>query len=507
MSETLVAIKLPPGQLRNGTTYASKNRWYATNLIRWVPDGNQYPPLRPVGGWSQALTAAGAAIQASGFPRMTIAWRKNDSSAWLAVGTNTKLYAYSAGVITDITPAGIVTGAADGSSSSGFSAWGAGNWGAGPWGGAGAAGSVTDADTWQLDTFGEILLGCLTSDGKIYESTPTAVATQVTNSPTGCRGVVVTPERFIFALGASSDPRNVAWCSQQARTVWTPSAANSAGSFPLQTAGRLMAGRRADRETLLWTDTDLWSAVYIGGPLYYSFQRRDDACGLIGPNAVTMMSGAAYWMGDGKFFTYAGAVRSMPCDVLDYVFSDLSRTQKAKIVAFPNWAFDEVWWFYPSSSQAGTENDRYVKVNVRTGYWDTGVLARAACCGAGVFPGPQMWDSTGLLYSHETGNDRGGNIAYVESGPLEIGDGDNVVRIQSLIPDEKVLGQVRATFYSALRPMDSETATGPYTLTSKTDVRVPEARQHRLRLDDNAGAQDFRIGTFRLGAIKGGRRL
>src|SRR2546421_8272574 len=51
------------------------------------------------------------------------------------------------------------------------------------------------------------LLGCLTSDGKIYESTPTTQATQVTNSPTGCRSVVVTPERFVFALGASSDPR------------------------------------------------------------------------------------------------------------------------------------------------------------------------------------------------------------------------------------------------------------------------------------------------------------
>src|SRR5206468_1961750 len=146
----------------------------------------------------------------------------------------------------------------------------------GPYGSSGTASFYTPADTWSLDNFGQILIACLTSDGKIYESTAPAVATQVTNSPTGCRGVVVTGERFIFALGASSDPRNVAWCSQGARTVWTPAVGNSAGSFPLQTQGRLIAGAATARETLLWTDADLWGASYIGGTLIYRFDQRGD---------------------------------------------------------------------------------------------------------------------------------------------------------------------------------------------------------------------------------------
>ena len=497
--ETLIPVALPPGFYANGTIYQAKNRWLKGHLVRWV-DG----ALRPIGGWTAATTSAGATIQVTGFPRAALAWRKNDATAWIAVGTNTKLEVYSNGILTDITPAGIVTGAADGSASSGFSGWGSGAWGAGLWGGAGAAGTIIDADSWTLDNFGEVLLGCLTSDGKIYESTPTAQATQVTNSPTGCRAVVVTPERFVFALGASSDPRLVKWSNQSDRVTWTPAVGNSAGSFPIQTSGRLMTGKRMDRETLLWTDVDLWTAVFIGGPLYYTFARRGTDCGLIGPNAVCIAGGQAYWMGNQQFFTYAGAVRSMPCDVSDRVFSDLSLAQRAKITAVSLAAFNEVWWFYPSASQTGTENDRYVKYNIKTGSWDTGTLGRAAAVGTDVFPNPQMWASDGTLYTHENGQNRGGQTAFVESGPLELGNGERVARIQRVVPDVSS-GPLRITFFAADSPMGAETTVGPYSLSAETDVRL-ETRQPRIKLDDLGAAVDWRLGTFRVGVIPGGRR-
>jgi hypothetical protein len=525
--ETLYPVKLPPGLYKNGTTYEGRQRWINANLIRWH-DGT----IRPIGGWQLAQDLNGQQIQATGKPRGSLSWRKNDSTAWLGLGTtgpSSKLYALNLGTLTDITPAGLTNGTADGSVAAGGLGYGLGGYGVTPYGGGITAGTILDADTWSLDNFGEILLACLTADGKIYESTPTAQATQVTNSPTGCRAVCVTPERFVFALGASSDPRNVAWCSQSNRTLWAPAASNSAGSFPLQTAGRLMAGRRTDRETLLWTDADLWSAVYVGGNLIYNFVRRGQSCGLIGPNALTVAEGAAYWMSEGQFFVYDGAVRPIPCEVSDAVFSDLSRVQKAKITAWANVPFGEVWWHYPTASQGGLENDKVVVLNYRNLTWMTHTFARASGSPE-VFANPQLWAPDGRLYAHESGMDHSGTGAFIESGPLELGEGDRVLRIQSLIPDEKTLGQVRAKFYRAFQPMGTETLSGAYTLSSRTDIRET-GRQFRVRFEEPfnqnitfdstlvrwdstaltfdggplVGA-DFRIGTFRVGYLPAGLR-
>lgn len=480
--ETYVALDLPPGLRRNGTAYQNRQRWVNGHLIRWAEGA-----IRPVGGWLLARTATGGEIDCVGFPRGAHSWRKNDRTGWVGVGTtgpDSRLYAFSDAVLTDITPAGLVDGAADGSLFTGSGNYGEGNYGDGPYGGGSLTGVFIDAETWQLDNFGEILVACLTGDGKLYSSTPTAQATQITNSPTSCRGLVVTGERFLFALGAGGDPRLVKWPARETLTTWTAGASNNAGERALPTNGRLICGRRTSRETLLWTDADLWGAVFLGAPFVYSFQQRGDNCGIIGPNAVAIVEGgAAFWMGNGQFWAYDGAVRAVPCDVSDYVFSDFQMPQRAKVCAVPIPQFGEVWWFYPSASQSGAENDRYVAYNYRQGFWMTGNLGRAAGVGAGVFSNPQMFDSDGKLYTHELGDDRGNEIAFLESGPLELGVGERVVRIQKLIPDEAVLGQVEATFYARFHPMGPELTYGPFPLSAETNVRLT-GRQIRVKLSE-----------------------
>lgn len=525
--ETLIGLDLPPGISSNGTKYQNRQRWVDGSLVRFH-EGS----IRPVGGWVINRDANGTDLHVVGKPRGSFGWRDNTSAAWIAVGTTgpiSKLYVLKNGTLTDITPGGLVNGSADGGYAFG-GVYGGGRVYGGLYGGISASSIILQADTWSLDNFGQILIACFTADGKIYESTAPAVATQVTNSPTGCRGIVVTGERFIFALGASSDPRNVAWCSQGARTVWTPAVGNSAGSFPLQTQGRLIAGAATARETLLWTDADLWGASYIGGTLIYRFDQRGDNCGLIGPNAVTIADGSAYWMGDGQFFQYSGAVRVIPCPVREAVFGNLSATQRAKIQAIPIPAFSEVWWFYPSNTQSGTENDKYVSYNYRSGVWAVGSLARASGIGAGVFTNPQLWTSDGYLYTHESGTDKTGSVPFLESGPLEIADGEDVLRLQSLIPDELNLGDLTVKFFASFQPESGETSYGPYQLSAKTDVRV-SGRQIRVRFEENniitglrwdstlvtwdstvtmdsapGGGVDWRLGRFRLGVLKGGKR-
>lgn len=386
MQEDLQPVLLPPGLFRNGTKYQSQGRWYDAHLVRF-----QGPRIQPIGGWAFAQSSAGGDMQAiSGTPRGAVAWAANDGSVKVGVGTTKKLYILNNGTIYDITPAGLVTGDMDSAYAGGGGAYGSGPYGSGAYGVGSLVASLLDADTWQLDVFGDYLVGCLTGDGKIYvwQGVLATPAAQAAGSPTACVGLVVTPERFLFALGAGGNMRKIQWPSQETFATWTPSSTETAGDFEISTNGRLRCGARTKNETLLWTDADCWVANWIGGTLVYSFRQVGDGCGIIAPNAKVVVDTNAYWMGRGAFFQYNGVVNPIPCDLQDYVFTDLNETQSAKIFAMRFAEFGEVWWFYPSGSS--TEVDRYVAYNYREKHWSRGSIVRVAGFDQGAAPNPIM---------------------------------------------------------------------------------------------------------------------
>lgn len=526
--ETLVPIKLPPGLYRNGTRYEAQGRWYDANLVRFT-EGT----IQPVGGWRTAIDSNGDPLDAlTGVPRAMHAWRASDGSIRVGIGSNSHAYAFIEGALTDITPAsGFTVGDADSGTTSGN--YGDGTYGNNLYGVGSLAEAIDEAGVWQLDNFGDYLVGVMTDDGKLWVwdgNTSNNFVVADATAPEDNRAVVVTPERFLVALGADGNPRKVQWADQESYTVWTPSVSNTAGDFELATNGRLMCGRRGRGTTLLWTDADLWSMTFIGGELIYSFDRLGDACGVIGPNAVAVVDGRAFWMGKDSFFAFDGFVQPVPCDVRDYVFEDFNSTQSIKVCAVSFSQFGEVWWFYPSAGSS--ENDRYVVYNYREGHWTFGQLARTAGVDRGALPNPMLASPTGVLIEHEVLEERpsltdlaelvadgtwfadgtqyaDGEIAaaetpFLESGPFELDDGNRVVRVQRIIPDEKTLGDVRVTFYAAMYPTAAETAKGPYSLENPTSVRFT-ARQVRMRLEQ-VSENSWRVGTIRLGVIPGGRR-
>lgn len=496
----LTSIALPPGLYANGTLYQAKGRYHAANLIRFSQD-----EIKPVGGWQLRAPSAAAF---SGAARAVMAWTDNSQSRWIAVGTSAKLYAQDeSGASHDITPSGFVAGVVDATQNLGF--------GGGPYGasnyGAPRPNTVPylPATVWTLDAWGERLVGCADSDGKLYEwaLNTAAPAAAIANAPTGCKGLVVTAEGFLFALGAGGDARKVQWCDQQNDTLWAPNAANQAGDFDLATAGALQAGRSLAGLTLLLTDVDAWSATYIGAPLVYGFQRVGSGCGLIAKGAVAAMDAVAAWMGLGGFWLFDGqTVRPLDCEVLDAVFGDFNLDQASKTAAVLLSGPGEIWWFYPSGGS--TENDRYVawayRESRRLGrnIWTLGQLSRLA--GAGKTVGrapPLMVDAGGYLYEHEVGLDTGGVAPFLETGPIELGLGEAMSEIQRIVPDEANAGDVQVTLTGREWPNGPDLDLGTYSLTSPTDL-LKQAREIRVRYTA-ARMADFRIGAFRLEIVAG----
>ena len=488
----LVALELPAGIYNHGTELDASGRWIDGNFIRW-----QNGSVRPIGGWTLRKATATATA-----PRGMVAWVDHSAVTHIAVGTHNKLYALNQGsAVQDITPSGFTAGSVDAPANYGF---GGQTYGNDPYGSPRDAAVPTPATTWSLDTFGQNLVACSSSDGKIYEwqLSTSAVAQVLSNAPTGNNAMMVTDERFVFALASSGNPQKINWSDRENNNLWAAATTNQAGDIELQTSGEIMCGVRVKGSALILTTLDAHSATYAGPPYVYAFERVGSACGVISPKSAVAVDQGAFWMGTGSFFQFNGnTVQEMQCDVSDKVFTDINEAQRSKVCAIHNSQFGEVWWFYPSNDS--NENNKYVVYDYKEGHWNIGSLARTTGVDLGAFRSPLWFDPSGNLYNHEFGFTHD-SAPFVESGPILMGSGQNIMKVNEIIPDEKTQGEVSLTFKTRFYPNGDETSHGPFTLGNPTGARF-QGRQVRMVINGSE-LNNWRAGNMRLNVIEGGRR-
>ena len=208
-------------------------------------------------------------------------------------------------------------------------------------------------------------------------------------------------------------------------------------------------------------------------------------------------------MGRSEFYVFDGTnVQPIPCEVADYVFSDINRTEIDKVYAVHNQQFSEVWWFYPSSGSM--ENDRYVFYDYQEGHWGIGSLVRTCGVDSGVFPYPVWIDSDGYVTYQENGNFHGGVDPHAETGPLALENGDRITHVTRIFSDEETEGEATITLKTRFFPNGTERSYGPFTAAKPISCRVA-GRQIRMRVDGSDGT-NFRVGKHRFDIRRGGRR-
>lgn len=491
----LFPLKIPPGVVNNGLQSASSGRWRLSNLIRWING-----VMQPWRGWRLRIDDT-----VTGLARSILTWKNNAGDPLCAIATHSHIYALDVGgTLSDITPGGFTAGIADSSVNLGY---GGGLYGRGPYGTPRSLTSTPiSATVPSLETWGEHLLICSPADGKIYEYaldplTPPAV---VTNAPDGCTAILVTAERSLVAIAPDGNPRRLMGSDLQDNTEWTPSDTTQAWIQDVQTAGKLIRGVQLRGPSLYFTNIDVHAATYVGPPYVYQFERVGIGCGLIAPGAVAVVDTGAVWMSDGGFWAYDGSVQPLPCDVQDYVFSDLNTSQRAKITTHHKSQQGEVVFYYPSAGSI--ECDKYVAYAYREKEWSVGELARTCGVDNGAFTLPMAVDPDGQIWEHEVGMDYPGATSepFAETGEIQIGNSDNVMLVKALNPDDETLGDVNLTFYVRDRPDSDDTTYGPYTASVTTFLRFT-ARKARLRVTGVRDA-DWRWGQPELDIQAGGRR-
>ena len=431
----------------------------------------------------------------------------------------------------------------------GGTGWGAGTWGRGGWGSAEPNGltTTTQIRLWSHDNFGEDLLINPRDGGIYYWDRTNNLSTRAvelstlsgtkTSVPQIAKQVLVSDQdRHVIAfgcdgLGASAsanqgdgtqDPLLIRFSSQENPIDWFPTSTNTAGDLRLGSGSRFVQAVETKREILVWTDTSISSMRFIGPPFTFGLQQLASNITIMGPNAAAATEDVVYWMGIDTFYTYAGQTESLPCTVKDKVFLDFNIEQSDKVFAGVNSEFAEVFWFYPSADS--NDNNRYVVYNYADNIWYFGNLDRSAWIDRGTRTYPMAAGSS-YLYNHEFGYDDDGSSmnSFIESGVMDIGDGDRFTYIKRVIPDLTFTGSTnlstpQATFTLKSRNFPGgnfdNTASGTATRTQSSPVELftnqlhtrTRGRSFAMRIESNALGSKWKLGSPRVDMQQDGRR-
>jgi len=419
--------------------------------------------------------------------------------------------------------------------------WGTDTWSAGKWNEPSTSSDVTVfARSWSLDNFGEDLIATVLNGSTFIKDLSGSIdarATALSNAPTASRfSLVSTDTRHLMIFGtettigtpASQDDLLFRFSDREDATDYTPVATNEAGSLRISDGSRIVGAVKSSGQILVWTDTSLHGVQFVGTPFTFGLRQLGANCGLIAQHAAIEVNGRAYWMSDNSFYMYDGVVKKMPCSVQDYVFDDLSYTNRNDIACGINTAFNEIIWYYPSAN--ATAIDRGVAYNYLENTWYTINIGRTTWLGAYVYEQPIATEYSASLtanastilgltagasyiYEHELGNNQADGTAisaFLTTGSVEIADGDELMSVSRLVPDfDNLANTMTATLTLEQYPQSAANVTTTGSITSTTEKIDVRGRGRAVKIKYETNTVDdtaWRLGSTKLQLRPDGRR-
>lgn len=406
--------------------------------------------------------------------------------------------------------------------------YGAGAYGYGTAGGSGQGTPISAID-WTQDNWGEILVSC-PQGGGIYTWEPNSgfqTAKLISTAPINNAGMFLAmPYQIMIAYGSSftgvPNPLGVNWSASGDFTNWTPLATDQAGGYQISSGSKIVGGRQAQQQGLIWTDIDLWSMLYVGFPNVFGFSKIMSGCGLIGSHAHGVLGNTVYWMSQEQMFRMpaGGAPVTLPCSVWDFIFQNIDMANAYKVRCAPNSNFGTIAWHFPSLSGGTGENDSYVEYNAVEGEWTSGqypTTGRSAWTDQSVFGPPIGGTPNQLIYQHEQGYDGDGAALnpIFTTGYFVIAEGEDFSFVDQFIPDFKYgtaggaqTANPLVTILGINYPSDTPISYGPFSVNQAQNYISTRLRHRQCALQiQSLDSQSFwRLGLIRYRYSAQGRR-
>ena len=400
---------------------------------------------------------------------------------------------------------------------------------------------------WSHDNFGEDIIINARDEGIFYWDKTNGLSNRAvelstisgtkTSVPQVAKQILVSDQdRHVIAFGCDGfganssatqgdgvqDPLLIRFSSQENPIDWFPTASNTAGDLRLGGGSTFVQAVETKQQILCFTNKTLHAMKFIGPPFTFGLQELSKNITIMSPAAAIAVEDSVFWMGVDTFYLHSGGqTQQMPCTVKDKVFLNFNFEESDKVHAGVNSEFGEILWFYPTASS--TEIDAYVAYNYIEKVWYYGTLARQAWLDRGIRTLP-MATGGSYLYNHEVGYDDDGSAmtSFIESAPIDIGEGDKFVFLKRVIPDitfngstatnpdvaftMKVKNFPGSNFSQTQDGTAQRSSTSPVEqFTEKLDYRL-RGRAFALRIDSTSLGTKYKLGTPRVDIRPDGRR-
>lgn len=376
---------------------------------------------------------------------------------------------------------------------------------------------------WSMDRFGNNVIMTPGNQTNLYEwavDTDTA-PTPVTagSAPTAINYCFVT-DNIAVVFGSGGVENYVQWSDLGNLSQWVSAASNQAGGNTLRDAGRLLSHLPVrGGGNLIFSNNKIYTMRYVPGSSYtFEIKKLWDSDGIIAQNARASLGGMGYfWGNSGAIYAYNGSyIQEISSTTLKrYILSRLTTNQREKIFAGVCREFNEVWFFYPSSSSSNddgfNEVDSYIIYNPEENWWVTGSMERTAMEYPSQIDNYQyLTGHDGVLYTHENGkNDDTAGMAWeATTNYVRIAEGTRNIEVSGLMIDGIQIGNIYVDVYTRPSPRGEERSYGTYTVTedtSKVSFRA-YGNQIKHRFSGNAVDGDFQFGAITEFAKEGGYR-
>ncbi|NMW21735.1 hypothetical protein CV133_gene45 [Chlorobiaceae phage CV-1-33] len=496
----LVPITPTPGVVKVGTDYSNKGQWIDSNLVRWINSR-----AHPIGGWTVLFngTISGQIIGLYSYPIGEL--------PVLIIGTTSNVYRYD-GTLTDITPSGFTPPTTGTLTAVGY---GTGMYGTGNYGSARTTPSALFSPTayaYAFSSFGTTLVMSCTSDGNIYIlPSGASILTTCPNAPNGVSWSITSDERFLFAICPLGNKGKIQWSDREDYTNWNVTATTLSGSLSIPGEDDINNAVNWNGNIYIFSSSAVYRVNFVGGTLVYGIKtivNKYDSP--LSNRSVVCTPNFLCWLSKTGIGTWNGQYMQIDNPVNGFISNNIYPGYESYTFGGYQEKYNEVWWFF--SSTASIIPNKYVVWSITDNLWSIGSLTRGAWNTSSVFDNAILSDDAGVIYEHENGSLSGSSgigslIPYLQSAPNEISEGDNVMMVDRLIPDELTVGAdiLTYTIKYSMYPTAPMQSTPSYQVSNgKIDLRVT-ARQMAIRVDGVTDA-DFSIGVLRANVVQRGSR-